>query len=243
MRSSRSTEGRRRSRDDQRGSLRRGLARSHSTVGARRSSTTCSTSPPTGSSSRACEPPLTYRRRPRGDARRRRCRVGRGALPRHPGGRPLRPRARHRPGALGAGDRGPPDRARRAQRGHREGAVFPRRRNLRPLRAGRRRRRPRARRVPDRVHAVSARDEPGRPPGDLRVPDGDLRAHRDGRLERLRVRRHDRGGRRVLRREACDRALEGRPVRDRPPPGTAGRQDLCAGLRPRDRRGRLTTGA
>ena len=51
---------------------------------------------------------------------------------------------------------------------------------------GRRRRAP-ARRVPDRVHAVPAGDEPGRPADDLRVPDRDLRADRDGRLERLRA--------------------------------------------------------
>ena len=63
-----------------------------------------------------------------------------------------------------------------------------------------------ARRVPDRVHAVPAGDEPGRAPGDLRVPDGDLRADRDGRLERVRLRRHDRRRRRLLRRQARDRA-------------------------------------
>ena len=33
-----------------------------------------------------------------------------------------------------------------------------------------------------RLHAVPAGDEPGRAPGDLRVPDGDLRADRHGRL-------------------------------------------------------------
>ena len=70
--------------------------------------------------------------------------------------------------------------------------------DLRPLRAGGRRRGARARRVPDRVHAVPAGDEPGRAAGDLRVPDGDLRADRDGRLERVRLRRHDRRCRRVL---------------------------------------------
>ena len=71
-----------------------------------------------------------------------------------------------------------------------------------------------ARRVPDRVHAVPARDEPGRPAGDLRVPDRDLRAHRDGRLERVRLRRLHRRGRRLLHREARDRPLEGCRRRD-----------------------------
>ena len=37
------------------------------------------------------------------------------------------------------------------------------------------------RRVPDRVHALPAGDEPGGAAGDLRVPDRDLRAHRHGR--------------------------------------------------------------
>ena len=57
--------------------------------------------------------------------------------------------------------------------------------HLRPLRPGGRRRGARARRAPDRVHAVPARDEPGRAAGDLRVPDRDLRAHGHGRLQRV----------------------------------------------------------
>ena len=84
---------------------------------------------------------------------------------------------------------GAPRRARRAQRRHDARAVVPRRRHLRPLRPRRRRRRAPARRVPHRVHAVPAGDEPGRAPDDLRVPDRDLRADRHGRLERLRLRR------------------------------------------------------
>ena len=94
-----------------------------------------------------------------------------------------------------------------------------------------------ARRVPDRVHAVPAGDEPGRAAGDLRVPDRDLRADRHGRLERVRLRRHDGRRRRVLRREARDRPVEGRPRRDAEPAGAPGRQDLRAGLRPRGGRG------
>ena len=79
-------------------------------------------------------------------------------------------------------------------------ALVPRRRDLRPLRPVGRRRRALARRVPDRVHAVPARDEPGHAAGDLRVPDGHLRAHGDGRLERVRLRRLHGRRRRLLRR-------------------------------------------
>ena len=96
-------------------------------------------------------------------------------------------RARPRAGALGAGARRAPRGARRPERPRRRGALVPRRGDLRPLRPGGRRRRPPARRVPDRVHAVPAGDEPGRPAGDLRVPDRDLRADRHGRLERVRA--------------------------------------------------------
>ncbi len=94
--------------------------------------------------------------------------------------------------------------ARREERRRR--GLVPRRRHLRPLRPGGRRRGAPARRVPDRVHAVPARAVPGRAAGDLRVPDRDLRADRHGRLERLRLRRHDRRRRRLLRREGRDRA-------------------------------------
>ena len=48
-------------------------------------------------------------------------------------------------------------------------------------------------RVPDPVHALPARDLPGRPAGDVRVPDGDLRADRAAGLQR---RRSTRGPRR-----------------------------------------------
>ena len=115
--------------------------------------------------------------------------------------------------------------------------LLPRRRHLRPLRAGGRRRRAAARRAPDRVHAVPARDEPGRAAGDLRVPDRDLRAHRHGRLERLRLRRDDGRRRRLLRREARDGPLEDRRHRGDEPAGAAGREDVRAGLRARGRRG------
>ena len=129
------------------------------------------------------------------------------------------------------------ERARGAQRAHGRRALVPRRRDLRPLRSRGRRRGPRARRVPDRVHALPAGDEPGRPAGDLRVPDGDLRADGDGRLERVRLRRHDGRGGRLLRREARDRALEGRRRRGDQPAGAPGREDVRARLRARGRRG------
>ena len=129
---------------------------------------------------------------------------------RHSRRRALRPRARPRAGALRAGARRAPEElaARNVDTGVE--LSFLGAGHLRPLRPGGRRRRARARRAADRVHAVPARDEPGRAAGDLRVPDRDLRADRDGRLERVGLRRHDRRGRRLLRREARDRALEGR---------------------------------
>ena len=116
-------------------------------------------------------------------------------------------------------------------------AVVPRCRNVRPLRSVGRRRAALARGVPDRVHPVSARDEPGRAAGDLRVPDGHLRADGDGRLERVGVRRLHRRRRRVLRRQAHERPQQGRPRRDAEPAGAAGGQDIRARLRSRGRRG------
>ena len=126
---------------------------------------------------RSSELSLAHGRRPRGDARGDRRRVDRGALPRHPGGRALRPRARRaRPRSTEAElQRHLEELA--AQERRRRG-LLPRRRDLRPLRPRGRRRGAAARRAPDRVHAVPAGDEPGRPAGDLRVPDRDLRADR-----------------------------------------------------------------
>ena len=123
------------------------------------------------------------------------------------------------------------------ERRHEPRALVPRGRHLRPLRAGGRRRRPPARGAPDRVHAVPGRDEPGRAPGDLRVPDRDLRADGDGRVERVGVRRDDGRRRRLLRREARHGPLPRRARRDAEPAGAPGREDVCAGLRPRGGRG------
>ena len=152
------------------------------------------------------------RRRPRGDARGDRRLVRRRALRAGAGRGSSRPRARRsaraRRGRARSSHRG----ARGAERPHRRRALLPRRGDLRPLRPLGRGRRSLPRRVPDRVHAVSARDEPGRAAGGLRVPDADLRADRDGRVQRVRVRRHDRRRRCLLRREARrSRSQEDRP--------------------------------
>ena len=77
---------RRRAGDGERGSVRRGLARAHPRRRTRRRSTRCSTSRRTGRSSKTRELPLAHRRRPRGDARGDRRRFRRRALPRHPAG-------------------------------------------------------------------------------------------------------------------------------------------------------------
>ena len=153
------------------------------------------------------ELPLAHRRRPRGDARGDRRRVRRRALPRHPGRRALRPASStsSRRSARLELQRHLEELAARNVDTTKE-LSFLGAGDLRPLRAGDRRRGPPARRVPHRVHAVSARDEPGHPAGDLRVPDRDLRAHGDGRLERLRLRRHDRRRGRVPHRASTRRA-------------------------------------
>ena len=65
---------------------------------------------------------------------------------------------------------------------------LPRRRDVRPLRPGGRRHAHGALGVPDAVHALPARDLPGRPAGDVRVPDRDLGAHGAAGLQRLRLR-------------------------------------------------------
>ena len=116
----------------------------------------------------------------------------RGPLRRHPrrpaSGPPARPAAR-RPRA---GRLRPPARPRRAQRLHRGRAVLPRRRHVRPLRPRDRRHAHVALGVPHAVHAVPARGLPGRAAGDVRVPDGDLRAHGAARGQRVGLRRAER---------------------------------------------------
>ena len=131
--------------------------------------------------------------------------------------------------------------ARNAHTGRR--AVVPRRGHVRPLRPRRRRRDPLARRVPDRLHAVPAGDEPGRAAGDLRVPDRDLRAHGmdvsnasgyDGTTvaaDACFVARHATGRTKVVARRGAQ------------PPGAPGREDLRARLRARGRRGAAPRGS
>ena len=81
------------------------------------------------------------------------------------------------------------------QRLRRGRGLVPRRRHVRPLRPGADRLDHPALGVPHAVHAVPARDLPGRAAGDVRVPDGDLRADRAAGLERVRVRGPERGRR------------------------------------------------
>ena len=115
---------------------------------------------------------------PRRDARRDRRRLGRRAVRADPGrcgsAAPL--------DAAGRAERGrglrAPGGARRAQRRRRRAGLLPRRRDVRPLRAGDRRRDHPALRVPHPVHALPAGDLPGRPAGDVRVPDRDVGADR-----------------------------------------------------------------
>ena len=60
--------------------------------------------------------------------------------------------------------------------------------------------------VPDAVHALPARDLPGRAAGDVRVPDRDLRADRAAGLQRLGLRGPERGRRRRLARAHAHQA-------------------------------------
>ena len=95
-------EGRRRAGDGERGRLRRGLARpdpDERPVGARLAARRRGVPEVRVGEPSPRELPLAHRRGSRGDARGDRRRVGRGALPRHPGRRPLRARARRAAGA------------------------------------------------------------------------------------------------------------------------------------------------
>src|SRR5262245_54430399 len=70
----------------------------------------------------------------------------------------------------------------------RRGDHVPGRRDVRPLRPVADRHAAPAFRVPHPVHALSARDLAGRAPGDVRVPDCDLRADRPAGVQCLGVR-------------------------------------------------------
>ena len=94
-------------------------------------------------------------------------------------------------------------------------------------------------RVPDPVHALPARDLPGRPAGDVRVPDGDVGADRAAGLQRRPLRGPVLGG---LGRLPGDRREQGAPPLRRLPrrPSAQPRdaRHLRCRLRRRDRRGR-----
>ena len=128
--------------------------------------------------------------------------------PRHrPAGRPLR-----------AGGARPPGRAGRPQPPLRRRDQLPGRRHVRPLRAGADRQPALALGVPHPVHALPARDLPGRAAGDVRVPDRDLRADRAAGVERLGLRGPERRGGRGLPGQARDPAHE---ARGQPRPASA----------------------
>ena len=153
---------------------------------------------------------LRHRRRPTRDARDDRRRLDRGAVRRHPRRRcAWTGRSRSTPGcpsrrcyeelrALAARNVSTEDEISFLGGGH-----------VRPLRAGADRLDHPALGVPDAVHALPARDLAGRAAGDVRVPDGDLRADRAAGLERVGVRGPERGRRRRLRREARQRPHAG----------------------------------
>ena len=79
--------------------------------------------------------------------------------------------------------------ARRPQRHRRRPSLFSRRRRLQPLHPRGGRPADLAQRILHRLHPLPAGDQPGDAAGDLRVPDPDLPADRDGSGQRLHVRR------------------------------------------------------
>ena len=107
--------GRRRARDRERGSLRRRLADPDPPLEPRRARQLLDLAAYQRRPRRRSELPLADRRRPRGDARGDRRLVRRRALPGHPGGRSLPPRARRAAGAHRGGAAAAPRGARRAR--------------------------------------------------------------------------------------------------------------------------------
>ena len=125
----------------------------------------------------------------------------------------------------------------RQERLDRGRAFVPRRGHVRPLHPGADRLDHRAVRVPDSLHAVSARDLAGRPAGDVRVPDRDLRAHRSADLQRFGVRGPERRRGRRLRRQAGQRPPPVRRLARRPSAFARGAGDARARMGNGDRRG------
>ena len=129
---------------------------------------------------------LRHRRRPPGDARRHRRRARSTSC------------STPCPRACGSAARSTSRPASRSRRSTRACATsppatsrtedeisLPRRRDVRPLRPEPDRLDPLALGVPDALHALPARDLPGRAAGDVRVPDRDLRADRPAGLQRV----------------------------------------------------------
>ena len=130
-----------------------------------------------------------------------------------------------------------PARPRGAQRLRRGRAHVPRRGHVRPLRPGGRRHADGALGVPDAVHALPARDLPGRAAGHVRVPDRDQRADRAAGLQRLGLRGPERGGSRRLPGQAGQRPAADRRLARRAPAQPRDAAHLRARLRRRGRRG------
>ena len=151
--------------------------------------------------------------------------AGRGAVRRRAGGRaaraPARPSAGH---ARAGGLRLSPRPAARNTSAEDE-LSFLGGGHLRPLRPGGRRLDHLAVGVPHALHALPAGDLAGQPAGDVRVPDGDLRAHRPAGLQRLALRRPQRARSRRLPRQAAAAAAHALP-----------RQPRRASAQPRDAR-------
>ena len=181
---------------------------------------------------------LDNRRRPRRDARGDRRGLRTGALrPPDPRGCAPAPRARLAGGPARAGGLRAPARARRTQRERRGRDFLPGSRHVRPLRPGADRHADGALGVPDPLHALPARDLPGRPAGHVRVPDRDLRADRAGGRQRLGLRRAERGRRGRVPRQAAQRPRAVRGQRRSAPAHAADAAHLRARLRRRGRRG------
>ena len=106
--------------------------------------------------------------------------------------------------------------------------LLPRRRDVRPLRAGDRRRDHPALRVPHPLHALPAGDLPGRAAGDVRVPDRDVGADRAAGLQRRPLRGALLGRLGRLPGDRRDQAPPLRRLARRPPAQPRDARDLLA---------------
>ncbi len=126
----------------------------------------------------------------------------------------------------------------RAQRRRRSAGLLRRRRDVRPLRAGDRRRDHLALGVPHALHALPAGDLPGRAAGDVRVPDGDVGADRAAGLQRRPLRGPLLGRLGRLPGDGRDQAQPLRRLPRRPPAQPRDARHLLGRLRRRGGRGR-----